>query len=660
MTTKPVLTKTAGKLNTVSSRIAPYAPTDGVVKLLDDGMNPLAAWYSIKTGDAAINVGHKYVNMPIDDDQLAADVESAANYGYFNEYKDTPAAVRKLIGLVQHELAHCRWSRWLLDPKIMRKSTQPQYVMATHFEEIRIEKRVVDSTHGRARPTLRSSFEIVLDSIADAAPTNKADIATAWLLAVGRAYATVATQEEVRAVDDVARIVLGDETVDTLHELLDEAVMLDIDSVDSPGYARLIEIADEWISLVGVTTDDSSMTESYDVRPGDVGADAEDGKKIKVASSPADKSDDDNNDDNDDSNKAAGDKTDDADDADEATDDETGDGDASDQDAAAKEGRGGKGKFDGMDDATDETDQTLDELSPEEADLLRKTLSKIADDIARDWAVQPKIKLADPRETSVDVFTKKRKRKFHTRQPLPSERKAAVDLARRIEAFSYTAPDVAKVRSLVPPGRLNTRDALRASAERKRGMMVTAKPWEGKRRRHVHNPPITVGLMTDVSGSMGWAEQLVAATSFVFSKAMTRVSGRYAAVTFGDKVEPIVWPNEIINEVRVRSATGSSEDFDHGVAALDGILKLTTGKGVRLLVIVSDGHFVRRHEPDKAYQWYDKMTAAGVGIVWINGYTPRGAVAKNAEIAIVDGVDVTTMIAPIASAMERAIAAQRF
>jgi Mg-chelatase subunit ChlD len=192
-------------------------------------------------------------------------------------------------------------------------------------------------------------------------------------------------------------------------------------------------------------------------------------------------------------------------------------------------------------------------------------------------------------------------------------------------------------------------------------MLVTAKPWEGKKRRHVYNPPITIGLMTDVSGSMGWAEQTVAATSYVFSKAMTRVSGRFAAVTFGDKAEAMVWPNEILNEVRVRPANGGSEDFDHGVAALDGMLKLTTGKGVRLLVVVSDGQFVRTNEPERANVWYDRLAAAGVGIVWINGYDPRkgGVIPKNAELVQVRSGDVTGMIGPIATAMERAIATQR-
>jgi hypothetical protein len=617
-----VMRGAADLINARISMIAPYTHGSAVIQLFEDG--PAPAWYSGLTGDIGINL--KSIDIKTADELSARFIEA----DLYDPKSIDDKEIRKLIGIIQHEVAHHRWSPWLMKRDIVRKSTTSQYNVICLFEEIRIEKRAIDSTRGRARPTLRSSFELVLDNVVGSEMTSRAALADAWVLVAGRAYATVASFDEVQAVDDVARTVFGDDVVDQMHELLDEAVTLEISNFHSESFNRMIEIVDEWIDLVGTDSGGASGSgiESTDLNEDEIGS------------------------------ESAGSTTPDA--GDEQGTSGNGGGSAGDQDDETPiDGSLGQVGSQGTDELSD-TSTWTESLTEEEADLLRRTVAEAAKKVSEAWNVTEKTKIADSASTASEVFKRtKAKPRYVTREPSAQERRAAADLARRIESFNYTAPSVTKVKSLVPPGRLNAREAVRGSADRSRGAMVSAKPWQTKKRKHVHNPPITIGLMTDVSGSMGWAEQTVAATSYVFSKAISRVSGRFAAVTFGNKAEAIIWPNEIVNEVRVRRADGASEDFDHGVAALDGILKLTTGKGVRLLVVVSDGHFVKTSEPSKARQWYDRMAAAGVGIVWVNGYQPTGIVPARAEFAVIESRDVTQMIDPIATAMERAILSAR-
>lgn len=619
--------------------IAPYVRGRGdaaVTHIFNGG--PAPAWYSLSSNDIAIN--DEYLDG-ISDDALAKAIRTSPPMYQF--YRIENPTVRKLYGLIQHEFAHCRWSHWLMTDSVVRNVTNIQYEVLSLFEEIRIEKRAIDATHGYARPTLRSSFEIVLDSIVSDPPTSKSGLAAAWVLAVGRAYSTVASHDEVRAVDDVARNVFSDETVDTMHDILDEAVVLEINHGRDGSFTRLIELVDWWIELVSFAQENDSMkmNESSEFNPSDIGADL-DNKDTDSQSAPNTADDGDA-----------------ADDDKDATDTIPGDtGSGSD---TVIDGRLGTPGVDPSK-IEDNSDKKQRDLTGEEADMVRDVLRKMAEKITNDWNVREPVKLSDPGTTASEVFKRTKKaNKYRTRPPRHDEQRAATDLARRIELFTYSAPDVTKVRSYVPPGRLNSREALRATAERSRGQMLTAKPWQAKKRRHTYNPPITVGLMTDISGSMGWARETVASTAYIFSKAMTRVSGRFAAVTFGDKAEAVVWPNEVLNEVRVRDATGGTEQFDKGVAALDGVLKLTTGKGVRLLVVVSDGHFVAAGMPSKARAWYDKLDKAGVGIVWINGFDPTGVIPKNGNIVVLGGKrgGVTSMIDPIADAMERAIVQAR-
>jgi hypothetical protein len=203
-----------------------------------------------------------------------------------------------------------------------------------------------------------------------------------------------------------------------------------------------------------------------------------------------------------------------------------------------------------------------------------------------------------------------------TRAPNAQERQAAVVLSRQLEKARYRDRVRTESASRLPPGRLRTRALVQGQAQRARGMMVDVQPWNRVQHRHVDNPPLTIGVMVDVSGSMGSAMKSMASTAWVLSEAVRRVQGRVAMVYYGSSVFSTLKPGQHLNEVQVYTAPDSTEEFDKAFLALDGGLTLTEGRGARLLVIVSDGQY--RLDQVKAVDARLAQAArAGVGVLWL-------------------------------------------
>ena len=155
-------------------------------------------------------------------------------------------------------------------------------------------------------------------------------------------------------------------------------------------------------------------------------------------------------------------------------------------------------------------------------------------------------------------------------------------------------------------------------------MMTSATPWERTRRTRTTTKPIIVGTMTDISGSMRWAEEFVAEFAYVTASAGVRVNARTAAVTFGDDVHVITQPGETPRMLRVQPAVGGTEMFDWAAAALDLTLRLSSPTNyAKLLFIVSDGHLVHSNEPERAVRWIRQFKAAGTTVVWIGADNPE-------------------------------------
>jgi len=216
-------------------------------------------------------------------------------------------------------------------------------------------------------------------------------------------------------------------------------------------------------------------------------------------------------------------------------------------------------------------------------------------------------------------------RRIETRKPTMQERSAAVTIAQMLEKAKYRERDEIEISSVLPPGRLRTRALVQGSAMRV--------------RKHTEDPTLTVGVMVDISGSMGDAMQPMATTAWVMSEATKRVQGKCAMVYYGNDVFATLKAGQHLTDVDVYSAPDGTEQFDKAFKALDGSLNLLYGTGARLLVVVSDGCYTGK-ELKAARRWIDRCEQAGVAVLWLpfdgrhNGYH-----AKN----LLDGSSVTPL-----------------
>lgn len=218
-------------------------------------------------------------------------------------------------------------------------------------------------------------------------------------------------------------------------------------------------------------------------------------------------------------------------------------------------------------------------------------------------------------------------RLVETRKPTGGERQAAVSLSRALEKAQYRDRVRVESRSKLPPGRLRTRSMIQSVAQQSRGMMPDIEPWDRVQHRHVDDPPLTIGVMVDISGSMGSAMEPMSSTAWVLSEAVRRVHGRVAMVYYGSDVFATLKPGQHLTDVTVYSAPDSTEEFDKAFLALDGGLGLTDGRGARLLVVVSDGQY-RTDQQNAVHTRLTQALGAGVAVLWI------GAGAHGANRAV--------------------------
>jgi hypothetical protein len=619
----------------------PYTPEETVLVIAYDESDPriekgidAPAWYNGRTGDAMIIVPRTKL-----------------------EGVKAEKATRVLNGLVSHELAHARWSRWLhTSPALHRKSSKVLRTLAL-FEESRIEQRAVNSA-GYVRPFLRSAVEhLILGTVDEIAP-SRASVAHAWGLLRGRMHAGIITEEEFQPLDIAARIALDDDTVDYLDELLSEAIWC---STESEGHVDLlVSIAEAWIEAVGV--DESAgidITAPLDA-PDEVSDEDEEGESADATiavSKGDDDEDDEDEDDEDESDAPSGasdedeDESDDGEDGDESDapgdDDETNDDDSNDDD---QRGTG----------SHEDTGDDEEHLSDEVIEEVKRAIEDVLEDVTTHPGRTNVSAMADAQETAHKVFSKQRGVNHLDKKPSTALRNAAGKTARRLEALAAPAIMKKSVAKKTPPGRLKSREAVRASAERSRGMMQTAQPWRATKRTHTHAPPITVGVMTDVSGSMHWAQTMVGEVAYIFSNAGSMIGARTAAVTFGDNTQRVVAPGERLNTVPICLSNGKAETANTAFAALDGILHLTDGPlGTKILVVVSDGVFVRTAEMDGAKAWVPTLLDAGVTIIWVDRGRPHPNFRDKriVQVNINEGGGAEEVTSQIMTAIEKSVGA---
>lgn len=224
----------------------------------------------------------------------------------------------------------------------------------------------------------------------------------------------------------------------------------------------------------------------------------------------------------------------------------------------------------------------------DEAEAERAAEKQAKEDEREDSIKQSEKIFQAPKTTGPSASRETRSRLLKERAPKDDERAAATKVSRALRNARYRDRLVQTRSTEAPPGRLNSRAAMQGAAQKARGQMTTAQPWRHKKRYHVEDPNVTVGVMVDISGSMSSAMEPMATTAWMLSEAIRQVQGKSAMIYYGNGVFPVLKVGQHLKQVTVYSASDGTERFDDAFRALNGTLQLLDGRGARLLVIVSD------------------------------------------------------------------------
>lgn len=223
--------------------------------------------------------------------------------------------------------------------------------------------------------------------------------------------------------------------------------------------------------------------------------------------------------------------------------------------------------------------------------------------------------------------TKSRSQLREKRVPKSDERASAVKIAEMLDKAKYRERSVHTRKTQEPLGKLITRNAVQNSAMKSMGLRGELPAWKSKSRKHTDDPTLSIGVMVDISGSMGSAMDAMATTAWVLGEAGRRIQAKTAMVYFGEDVFATLKVGQKLEEVSVWSAPDGTEVFDKGFSALNGALGLTYSDGVRLLVVVSDGNYTPK-ETENAKRIVAECEKAGVAVLFI---TPKDCYGTGAQ-----------------------------
>jgi len=313
----------------------------------------------------------------------------------------------------------------------------------------------------------------------------------------------------------------------------------------------------------------------------------------------------------------------------------------------------------------------MEALSEVAEEVMANNFGEMAEQEQReDWKEQVQAKASDAkeqaenREISQKVFSKSsgpggantNSKLIEKRIPTTDELVASTRIGQYLDKAKYRERDEVELASIVPPGRLRTKAVLQNKALRSKGVMTQVEPFKRTFRKHTDDPTLNVGIMVDISGSMGGAMEAMATTAWVMSEAVNRIQGNCAMVYYGNDVFPTLKAGQRLKEVSVYSAEDGTEKFAKAFSALDGALNLLHGNGAKLLVVVSDGDYTH-DEKAKCKDIVAKCKEAGVAILWLPFDRASSAKALGGDYAeVIENITKPTeAIETIGRACERVL-----
>jgi hypothetical protein len=211
------------------------------------------------------------------------------------------------------------------------------------------------------------------------------------------------------------------------------------------------------------------------------------------------------------------------------------------------------------------------------------------------------------------------------REATTKERLARNRLAEKLKRVRWRERIKTKRSSLLPPGRLRTREALRRSAEADAGKLASAKPWKRTVRKTVPYPKLTMGILLDTSGSMSYSADEISGSLWAIANATADNGGMVAASLFGNTTKTIVSAGNPPRHVKQFQPHGGTDHVRGGIELLSDELVWEREEGPRILTIISDGYWM--HERD-AIRAIEEIRDRGILVIHIGvGSAPpdRGA-----------------------------------
>ena len=570
--------------------------------------------WSFRT-DLVVNLGETTVSgAPAAFSPRSAEIEVNTKIAFGNiepaEIGDLTKRINQLAhpvatGAIFHEALHARFSRWSIE-KAQAELTRDEFGALFNLEEGRIEAFGI-RTNPKNKVFLRSSaLHIVVADLENqvAKITNVAGASFLAALTLARVDAGVLDESDVEPVAPVLEKILGADVIAKLR-----AIWIQFQAHDNHADATaLYDLAREWVKVINETKAEKGETGNKP-HPGCHPTPSPTGEKGESESGESE-SGESGGTPSPTGETGSGSGSSDSDESDESESDDSGSGSAE-QDLI-------KEMLDALNDAKDNAE--ISSRSDAEEQIESEEWKEIAKDKA-DAAKEAK----QHKDVASDVFgggtgpspeSSTNSKLVEVRKPTGEERASAVRVARLLEKAKYRERSQVEITSELPAGRLRSRAMVQKAAYKANGVNAKVEPWRTTKRKQTDNPELNVGIMVDISGSMGGAMQPMATTAWVMSEAVRRVHGKASMVYYGNDVFATLKPGQHLTDVNVYTARDNTEKFGKAFKAIDGSMNLLHGSGARLLVIVSDGQY-SQDERDQVKHWLASCKRNGVAVLWL-------------------------------------------
>ncbi|MBM0226140.1 VWA domain-containing protein [Micromonospora sp. ATA51] len=200
------------------------------------------------------------------------------------------------------------------------------------------------------------------------------------------------------------------------------------------------------------------------------------------------------------------------------------------------------------------------------------------------------------------------------RDPTDAEHAAARHLAARLRRARTHQPEPDTRPALIPPGRLRTRHAITAQAQRAAGTIPTATPWQQRATLPPPKPTLHLAVIVDVSYSMHPYAAPMSSAGWILAHAARSSDAVTATIAFGSDVTLLVPPRQRPTQVQDMHTFGGSSTFIDAVKLADELLHLRQPGRLRMLAVVSDGDL---DDIPAAQRLVSALHRAGCAVLWL-------------------------------------------